>query len=222
MVTTALKLKDTPWKKSYMTNLDSTLKSSDSALTKNVCYSQSSGFSSSHAQMWELDRKEGWVSENDAFQLWCWRRLWESLDCEEIKPVNPKGNQPWVFIGKTDVEAEAPILWPLDSKSWLIEKDPNGGKDWSQEEKGETKDEMFGRHHWLNGHESEKTLETVKDREAWCAAVHGVAEPRMWLSDEQQMFLLISLQVSPSAAERRVLVKNRWDGEILAQLTSFL
>ena len=118
---------------------------------------------------------------------------WESLDCKEIKPVNPKRNQPWIFIRKTDAKAEAPILWPLDSKSWLIGKDPDAGKDWRQEEKEEIKDEMVGWRHWLNGHEFEKTLETVKDREAWCAAVHGVAETRSRLSDEQQMFLLISL-----------------------------
>ena len=81
---------------------------------------------------------------------------WESLDCKEIKPVNPKRNQPWIFIRKTDAKAEAPILWPLDSKSWLIGKDPDAGKDWRQEEKEEIKDEMVGWRHWLNGHEVEK------------------------------------------------------------------
>ena len=83
--------------------------------------------------------------------------LESALDCKEIKPVNPKGNQPWIFIGMTDAEAEAPILWPL-VKSWLIGKDPDAGKDWGQEEKEETKDEMVGLHHWLNGHEFEQAL----------------------------------------------------------------
>ena len=86
----------------------------------------------------------------DAFELWCWR-LESPLDYEEIQPVHPKGNQSWIFIGKTDAEAEAPILWPPDVKKWLIGKDPDAGKDWRQEEKRE--DEMVGWHHWLNGHE---------------------------------------------------------------------
>ena len=80
------------------------------------------------------------------------------LDCKEIKPVNPKGNQAWIFIGMTDGEAEAPILWPPDSKSWLIRKDPDAGEDWRQEEKGMTKGKMVGWHQWLNGHEFEHPL----------------------------------------------------------------
>ena len=83
---------------------------------------------------------------------------WESLDCKEIKPVNPKGNQSWIFIGRTDAEAETPVLWPPDVKNWLIGKDPDAGKDWRQEEKGTTEDEMAGWHHWLDGCESERTL----------------------------------------------------------------
>ena len=83
---------------------------------------------------------------------------WESLDCKEIQPVHPKGNQSWVFIGRTDVEAETPILWPADVKSWLVWKDPDAGKDWGQEEKGMTEDEMVRCHHWLNGHEFDWTL----------------------------------------------------------------
>ena len=86
--------------------------------------------------------------------LWCWRRLLKSpVDYKEIKPVNPKGNQSWIFIERTDTEAEAPILWPPDEKSWIIRKDPDNRKDWGQEEKGTTEDEMVGWHHWLNGHE---------------------------------------------------------------------
>ena len=103
--------------------------------------------------MWELDYKESWAPKN-----WCfWSAvlgniLKSPLDCKEIQPVHPKGNQSWIFIGRTDAEAETPILWPPDVKSWLIWKDPDAGKDWEQEEKTTTEDEMFGWHHWLNGH----------------------------------------------------------------------
>ena len=93
----------------------------------------------------------------DAFALWCWR-LESPLDCKEIQPVNHKGNQPWLFFGRTDAEAEAPILWPPHVKSQLIVKDPDAGKDWGQEEKGMTEDEMVGWHHWLNEHEFEWAL----------------------------------------------------------------
>ena len=82
---------------------------------------------------------------------------WESLDSKKIKSVNPKGNQTWIFLGRTDAEAEAPMLWPPDVKSWLTGKDPDAGKDWGQEEKGVTKDEVIGWHQWLNGHEFEQT-----------------------------------------------------------------
>ena len=92
----------------------------------------------------------------DAFELWYWRRLEIPLDCKEIKPVNPKGNQSWVFIGRTDAEAKTPILWPPDVKCWLIGKDPDAGKDWRWEEKGTAEDEMVGWHHWFNGCEFEQ------------------------------------------------------------------
>ena len=107
---------------------------------------------------------------------------WESLDCKEIHPVHPKGNQSWIFIGRTGAEAEAPILWSLDEKNWLIGKDPDAWKDWGQEEKGTTEDEMVEWHHQLNGHKSEQVLEVGDDREAWCAAVHGVAKSHTQLN----------------------------------------
>ena len=139
-----------------MTNLDSILKSKDIPLpTNDKCSSsQSYGFSSSHVWMWELDHKEGWDRRIDAFKLWCWRRFLRVL---EIKPVNSKENQPWIFIGRTDAKTEVPILWPPDAKNQLIVKDPDAGKNWGQEDKGVTEDEMFGWHHQLNGHEFEQT-----------------------------------------------------------------
>ena len=110
--------------------------------------------------MWELDYKETWVPKN-----WCFwtvvleKTLETPLDCKEIKPVNSKGNQFWIFIGRTDAEDETPILWPPDVNNWLIWKDLDAGKDWRQEEKGTTEDEMVGWHHWLDGHEYEQALE---------------------------------------------------------------
>ena len=138
-----------------MTNLDIILKSRDTILLTKGLSSQSYGFSSSHVWMWELDHKESWVPKNWCFWTVVLEKTLESpLGCKEIKPVNPKGNQCWIFIGRTDVEA--PILWPPDAKNWLTGKDPDAGKDWRQEEKGTTKDEMVGWHHWLSGHEFEQ------------------------------------------------------------------
>ena len=105
-------------------------------------------------ESWTISKAECW--KTDAFELWCWTRFESPLDCKEIKPVNSKGNQSWVFTGRTDAEAEAPILGPPDAKSWLIRKDPDAGKDWGQEEKGAIEDEMVGWHHWCNGHEFEQ------------------------------------------------------------------
>ena len=121
-------------------------------------YSQSYGFSSSHVQMWELDHKEGWVLKNWCFQTVLLKRIHESpLDSKEIKPVSPKRNQPWIFIGRTDAEADIPMLCPPDVKSWLTGKDPDAGRDWGQE-KWVTEDEMVGWHDWLSGHDFEQTL----------------------------------------------------------------
>ena len=139
-----------------MTNLDSVLKSRDNTLPRGP-YSQSYNFSHSHVQMWELDYKEGWELQNWCFQIVVLEKTLKSpLGCKEIKPINPKGNQPWIFIRRT--EAEALVLWPPDAKSWLIRKDPNALKDWGQVEKGATEDEMAGWHYQLNGHKLEQTL----------------------------------------------------------------
>ena len=120
--------------------------------------SQSYGFSSGHKQMWELDHKEGWAPKN-----WClWtvvlgKTLRSPWNSKEIKSVNSKGNQSWIFIGRTDAEAETPTLWPPDETNWLTGKDPDAGKDWGQEEKGVAEGEMVGWHHQLNGEEFEET-----------------------------------------------------------------
>ena len=126
-----------------MTNLNSILKSRD--IADKGPSSQSYGFSSSHVWMGELDHKESWAPKNWCFWTVVLEKTLESpLDCKEIQPVHPKGDQSWVFIGRTDVEAETPILWPPDAKNWLIWKDPDAGKDWGREEKGTTEDEMVG------------------------------------------------------------------------------
>ena len=118
--------------------------------------SQGYGFSSSHVRMWELDYKESWAPKNWCFWTVVLENTLESpLDCKEIPPVHPNGNQSWIFIGRADVEAETPILWPLDAKSGLIWKYPGAGKDWGPEEKGTTENEMVGWHHRLNGREFE-------------------------------------------------------------------
>ena len=115
------------------------------------------GFSSSNVWMWELDHEEGLASKHWYFRTAVLEKTLESpLDCKEIKPVNPKGNQSWIFIGKTDAEAEAPILWPPDVKSRLIGKDPDAGKDWKREKRA-AEDMTVGWHHWLNGHEFKQT-----------------------------------------------------------------
>ena len=120
-------------------------------------YSQSYSFSSSHVWMSGLDHKESWAPKNWCFWTVMLEKTLESpLDCKEIQPVHPKGTQSWIFIGRTDAEAETPILWPPDLKNWLIGKDPDARKDWRQE-KRMTEDEMVGWHHQLNGHEFEKT-----------------------------------------------------------------
>ena len=121
--------------------------------------SQSYGFSSGHVWMWELDYRENWVPKNWCFWTVVLEKTLESpLESKELKPANSKGNQPWIFIERTFAEAEAPVLWLSDAKYWLIEKDPDAGKDWRQEEKGMTEDENIGWHYWLDGREFEQAL----------------------------------------------------------------
>ena len=145
-----------PWKKSYYQPRQY-IKKQRHYFADRGPSGQSYGFSISHVWMQELDYNESWVLKN-----WCFwtvvldKTLKGPLDCKEIKSANLKGNQSWIFIGRTDVEAEAPILWPPDAKNWLLGKDPDAGKDWEQEKKGMTEDEMVGWHHQFDGHKFEQ------------------------------------------------------------------
>ena len=156
--------------------------------------------------MWdELDHKEGWVSKNWLFWIVMLEKTLESpLDSKEIKLVNPKGNQPWIFTGRTNAGAETPILWPPDVKDWLIGKDPDAGKDWRQKEKGVAEDEMIGRHHQLNGQQFEETLgESEGQRGLECCSPWVCKEldsqASLSITNSWSLFKLMSIEsVTPS------------------------
>ena len=147
-----------------MTNLDSVLKRRDVTLPTKGCIVKAMVFPvvMYGCESWTIKKAECW---KPCFQTVVLEKMLESsLDSKEIKPVNPKGNQSWIFIGKTDAEAEAPIFWPPDAKSWPLGKDPDAGKDWRQKEKGMTEDEMVGWHHWLKGRVFEQTPEDCEEQ----------------------------------------------------------
>ena len=180
-----------PWKESYDQPRQHIKKQRHYFASKGLS-SQNYGFSSSHVWMWELDYKESWAPKNWCFWTVVLEKTLESpLDFKEINPVHPKGNQSWIFIGRTDAEAETSILWPPGVKNWLIWKDPDAEKDWRQEEKGTTEDEMVGWHHRLDGHEFEQAPGVGDGQGGLGAAVPGVTKSQTGLNEWTELNIIV-------------------------------
>ena len=179
-----------PWKESY-DQPQQHIKEQKHHFADKGLSSQSYGFPSSYVWMWELGHKEGWTLKNWCFWTVVLEKTLESpLNCKEIQPVHPKGNQSWIFIGRTGAEAETPILWLPDVKNWRIGKDPDAGKDWGQEEKGATEEEIVGRHHWLSEHEFEQTPgDSEGQRSLACKSPWGCKESDDFVTKQRQQRL---------------------------------
>ena len=194
IVTVAMKFRHLLLGKKAMTNLDSISKSRDITLPTKVCLVKAMVFPvvMYGCESWTIQKAEH--QRIDTFELWCWRRLENPLDCKEIKPINPEGNQSWIFIGRTDTEAETPILWPPDVKNWLIGKAPDAGKVWRKEEKGMTEAEMVGWHPRLDGHEFEQApgvddgQESLECCSSWGHKESGTTEQLNWTKLKQLEF----------------------------------
>ena len=194
-----------PWKESYAKPRHCIKKQRHHFANKRL-YSQSYGFSASHMRMWELDHKEGWALKNWCFQSVVLEKTLESpVDSKEIQPVHPKGNQPWIFIGKTDTEAEAPILWPPDTKSQIFGKDPDAGKDWRQEMET-TEDEIVGWYHRLNGHGFE-TIPGDGEGEGGLVCFSSLGRKKLDTTEQQQKDSLSVYRWEGSSKEGRLKFK---------------
>ena len=184
MVIAAMKLKDTLLLgRKVMTNLDSLLKSRNITLPTKLHLVKAMVFPVViyGCESWTIKKAES--QRIDAFELWLDKTLESLLDCEEIQPVHPKGNQSWIFSGRTDAETEDPTLWLPNVKSWLTGKDPNAGKDWRQEKKRTTEEEMVGWHHWFDEHEFEQAPRDGEGPGSLACCIHGVTKSQTWLTD---------------------------------------
>ena len=172
-----------------MANLDSILKSRDITFPKNIHIVKALVFPlvTYRCESWTKMKAER--RRIDVFEQWHWKTLESPLDSKRIQPVHPKGNQPWVFIGKTDAEAEAPILWPPDVKNWLTGKDPDAGKDWRQKQKGAIEGEMVGWHQWLNRHEFEQAPGVGEGKPGVLQSMGLQRVGHDWVTEEKQQNL---------------------------------